>query len=72
MTCQIKTGDLVQMKYIMWWRLQDRKDFTENTALAVGTDANCINLLFSNDTIVRNLAEHWEVVSETRRENKGL
>ena len=62
----MKVGDLVQMKYVMWWMLQDRKNFTKEVALVTEIDYNCLQLLFPDGMIKRNLAEHYEVVSESR------
>jgi hypothetical protein len=59
----VKVGDLVKMKEIMWWRLADRKDFTKEVALVTEIDYNCLQLLFPDSVIKRNLAEHWEVVN---------
>ena len=60
----MKVGDLVKMKYVMWWMLQSRKDFVHEPALVVATDFNCIILLLSNGQVIRNLAEHYEVICE--------
>ena len=62
----MKAGDLVKMKFIMWWMLQDRKDFTKEVALVTEIDYNCLQLLFPDGMIKRNLAEHYEVINESR------
>jgi hypothetical protein len=60
----VKVGDLVKMKYVMWWQLQDRKDFVHEPALVVAEDFNCVILLFSTGKTRRDLAEHWEAINE--------
>ena len=62
----MKAGDLVKMKFTMWWMLADRKDFTKEVALVAEIDYNCLQLLFPDGMIKRNLAEHYEVISESR------
>ena len=61
----MKAGDLVKMKFTMWWMLQSRKDFVHEPALVVATDENCIILLFSTGKTRRDLAEHWEAINES-------
>ena len=61
----MKAGDLVKMKFIMWWMLQDRKDFTKDVRIVVEKDYNAVNLLCSDGMIRRELADHWEVVNES-------
>ena len=62
----MKVGDLVKMKHVMWWMLQDRKDFTNDVALVTMVDYNCLHLLFPDGQIKRNLAEHYEIINESR------
>jgi hypothetical protein len=62
----VKTGDLVKMKYEMWWKLQSRKDFTEEVAIVLETTYNAVKLLYADGMIKCNLAEHYEVISESR------
>ena len=62
----MKVGDLAKMKHVMWWRLRDRKGFVHEPALVVAKDENCIILLFSTGKTRRDLAEHWEVISESQ------
>ena len=58
----MKQGDLVRMKYEMWWRLKERKDYSEDVALVLETAHNAVKLLHSNGDIRAGLAEHYEVV----------
>jgi hypothetical protein len=62
----VKPGDLVKMKDVMWWRLQDRKDFTQETGLVLSIDYNAIKVILSSGKKKCGLADHWEVVSESR------
>jgi len=61
----MKTGDLVKMKHMMWWTLQDRKDFTEEVAIVLETAYNAVKLLCPDGTIKSQLADHYEVISES-------
>ena len=62
----MKAGDLVKMKYIMWWTLQSRKDFTQETGIVLSIDYNAIKVILSSGKKMCALADHWEVVSECR------
>ena len=62
----MKAGDLVKMKYIMWWMLQSRKDFTKEVRIVVEKDYNAVNLLCSDGVVRRDLVDHWEVISESQ------
>ena len=62
----MKAGDLVKMKYVMWWMLTDRKDFTEEVRMVVEKEYNAVNLLCADGVIRRQLADHWEVINEGR------
>jgi len=61
----MKTGDLVKMKHIMWWRLQDRKDFTKDVAIVLETAYNAVKLFYPDGKIKSQLADHYEVISES-------
>lgn len=58
----MKEGDLVRMKYEMWWRLKDRKDYCEEVALVLETAHNAVKLLYSTGAIKPGLVEHYEVI----------
>ena len=60
----MKGGDLVKMKYVMWWMLQDRKDFTKEARIVMEKEHNAVNLLCSDGVVRRYLADHWEIISE--------
>ena len=62
----MKAGDLVKMKDVMWWRLQDRKDYTFETGIVLSIDYNAIKVILSSGKKMCALADHWEVVSECR------
>ena len=62
----MKVGDLVKMKYVMWWMLQDRKDFTKETRIVLETDSYILQLLCPSGIVRRELAAHYEVISESR------
>ena len=60
----MKPGDLVKMKDVMWWRLQDRKDYTFETGIVLSIDYNAIKVVLSSGKKKCSLTDHWEVVSE--------
>jgi hypothetical protein len=62
----MKVGDLVKLKYTMWWKLRDRKDYTTEVAIVIERNHNALKLLRSNGNIKCDLAEHYEVVNESR------
>ena len=62
----MKAGDLVKMKFIMWWMLQDRKDFTEEVRIVLETEYNAVKLLCSDGMVRCSLVDQWEVISESR------
>ena len=62
----MKVGDLVKMKYEMWWKLRSRKNFVGDTALVLEQTHNAVKILLSNGLVKRDLIECWEVISESR------
>ena len=62
----MKVGDLVKMKYKMWWMLRERKDFTQEPRIVVETDSYIVQLLCPSGIIRRELAEHYEVINASR------
>ena len=60
----MKPGDLVKMKYIMWWTLQSRKDFTQETGIVLSIDYNAIKVILNSGEKKCDLVDHWEVISE--------
>ena len=66
---QMKPGDLVRMKYEMWWKVRNRKaEYTQDLGLILNTHHNAIKVLLPSGRIKSCLAESWEVVSENKRE----
>jgi hypothetical protein len=59
----VKPGDLVKMKDVMWWRLQDRKDFTQETGIVLSVDYNAIKVILNSGEKKCSLSDHWEVIS---------
>ena len=62
----MKTGDLVKMKYEMWWRLQSRKDFETDVAIVIEQEHNIVKVILPNGLVKRDLTECWEVINESR------
>jgi len=60
----VKPGDLVKMKDVMWWRLQDRKDYTFETGIVLSIDYNAIKVILNSGEKKCDLVDHWEVISE--------
>jgi len=62
----MKVGDLVKLKYAMWWKLRNRKDYTSEAAIVIEQNYNAIKILRANGNIERDLAEHYEVINASR------
>ena len=60
----MKPGDLVKMKDVMWWRLQDRKDYTFETGIVLSIDYNAIKVVLSSGKKKCGLLDQWEILSE--------
>jgi len=53
------------MKDVMWWRLQDRKDYTFETGIVLSIDYNAIKVMLNSGEKKCGLTDYWEVVSES-------
>ena len=62
----MKVGDLVKMKYAMWWNHRPRKDYVSDVGIVLETAHNAINVMLPNGLVKRDLIECWEVISEGR------
>ena len=62
----MKVGDLVKMKYEMWWKLRSRKDYVSDVAIVLETVHNAVKVMLPNGTVKHDLTECWEVVNEGR------
>ena len=64
----MKVGDLVKMKYMMFWMLKgnENQHYTEQPLLVLEVIHNAVNVMHPDGRIKRELAEHYEVVSESR------
>lgn len=59
----MKVGDLVRMKYEMWWKVRNRdKDFTEDVGIVYGIAGRGIKVFMPNGKIKVGLIEHWDVL----------
>lgn len=64
---KMKTGDLVRMKYEMWWKLRSRKkDYVHECGIVYSTHARGVKVLLPGGEIKVGLIDHWEVVNENR------
>ena len=60
----MNVGDLVRMKYEMWWRVRNRKtDYISTHAIVIDRAKNAIKLLLTDGNIKCSLTDQWEVVS---------
>ena len=59
----MKPGDLVKMKDVMWWRLQDRKEYTRERGIVLSIHYNAIKVVLSSGKKKCGLVDHWEVLS---------
>ena len=63
----MKVGDLVKMKYEMWWNPDlRRKDYTNLCGIVYGIAGRGIKVLLSDSSIKLGLIDHWEVLNESR------
>lgn len=62
----MKAGDLVKMKYEMWWKLRSRKDYMSDFGIVLETVHNAVKVMLPSGLVKRDLIEHWEVISENR------
>jgi len=60
----MQVGDLVKMKYEMWWKLRSmpNRQYTGSTGIVMETSNNAIKVLVPEMGIKHDLAEHWEKV----------
>ena len=62
----MKVGDLVKMKYEMWWKLRSRKDFEHNVGIVLERAHNAVKVMLPNGCVKRDLVECWEIINESR------
>ena len=63
----MKVGDLVKMKYCMFWQLKGKKEkYTEQFFLVLERTHNTIRLLHPDGQAKIRLAENYEVINESR------
>ena len=61
----MKVGDLVKMKYEMWWKLRSRKkDYVHECGIVYSTHAKGVKILLPDGKIKIGLIDHWEVINE--------
>ena len=59
----MKVGDLVKMKYEMWWKVRNRKkDYTDEVGLVYSTHAKGMKVLLPDGKIKVTLIDYWEKV----------
>ena len=60
----MKVGDLVKMKYDMWWKVRNRKkDYIDDISIVLETAYNAVKVVLPSGLVKRDLIEHWEVIS---------
>ena len=65
----MKSGDLVQMKYVSFWMKKhgpQRVPYTETPLLVLEVYANAVKVILPDGRIKSDLAEYYEVISERR------
>ena len=68
----MKTGDLVKMKYEMWWKVRNRKkDYTHEYGIVYSTHAKGVKVLLPDGKIKIGLIDHWEVINADRNVSTG-
>ena len=50
----MKVGDLVKMKYEMWWMLRSRKDFVDTPAIVLEQAHNAVKVLLCELTVLNH------------------
>ena len=61
----VKAGDLVQMKYDMWWKMRSRKEYTKEIGVVLERHHNAVKVLLPEGKIKSSLAEHWKVINKS-------
>jgi len=60
----LQIGDLVKMKYEMWWKVRNRKkDYTDECGIVYNIAGKGLKVLMSDNSIKLGLIDHWEVVN---------
>ena len=64
----MKTGDLVKMKYEMWWKIRASgqaraRDYTEECGIIYGVAGRGIKVLMPDNTVRLGLVEEWEIIN---------
>ena len=60
----MKVGDLVRMKYGMFWQLKgvEGHSYTQDVVLVINHDYNAIKVLYPDGVIKASLSEWWETI----------
>jgi len=64
----MKVGDLVKMKYEMWWKIRNSpgrnkvNGYTDKCGIVYGIAGRGIKVFMPDNTIKLGLVDHWEVV----------
>jgi len=60
----VKVGNMVRMKYEMWWKLKSRKDFVSDVGVVIDKPSyNIVEVMLPGGRIKVDLAESWEIVA---------
>ncbi len=64
----MKSGDLVKMKRHMFWQLKGNRHqhYSEEPLLVLEQVYNAIKVIYPDGRIKSDLADHYEVISESR------
>ena len=62
----MKAGDLVKMKYKMFWQLKGvMKQYTETPLLVLEQAHNAVKVIYPDGTVKSDLVENYEVINES-------
>jgi hypothetical protein len=64
---EAEVGDLVKMKYTMWWRLRQIPEnlrYVDEIGIVLEISGGAIKVLLESGKIKSSLKEQWEVISD--------
>ena len=62
----MKVGDLIKMKHEMWWRLDQRKNYTDECGIVYAIAGKGVKIFMPDNSIKVSLADYWEIINEIR------
>ena len=62
----MRVGDLVKMKYDMWWKLRSRKDYVHCVGVVLERHHNAVKILLATGDIKCDITDSWKVINADR------